>query len=100
VISLSPEARAQFDALQSFYVKKHRPQALRNFAHALAEASLIISNAPSTGLPFPRPYPDLFSLGLSWIKRGRYWFAYDPDGPVIAGIFFDTDDIPARVRDY
>jgi hypothetical protein len=35
---------------------------------------------------------------LAWIKRGRYWVAYDPAGPVIAGVFFETDDIPTRAR--
>ena len=77
---------------------KRRPQALRNLAHALAEASLIISNAPERGLPAPRPYPALAELGLSWLKRGRYWVAYDPNVPIIAGVFFETDNIPNRVR--
>lgn len=31
---------------------------------ALAEASLVILNAPERGQPFPRPYPELVSVGL------------------------------------
>ena len=98
MIALTPEASAQIDRLEQFYIDKQRPQALRNLGHALAEASLIITNAPESGLPAPRPYPDLATLGLSWLKRGRYWIAYDPSIPIIAGVFFETDDIPNRVR--
>ena len=98
MITLTPEASFQLDTLERFYVEKQRPQALRNLGYALAEASLIILNAPERGLPAPRPYPALASLGLSWLKRGRYWIAYDPAGPIIAGVFFETDDIPNRVR--
>ena len=97
MIALTPEASAQVDAFERFYIEKGRPQALRNLGHALAEASLIIANAPERGLPAPRPYPGLATLGLSWLKRGRYWIAYDPAVPVIAGVFFETDDIPNRL---
>lgn len=71
MIALSPEASEQLGALERFYIEKRRPQALRNLGHALAEASLLILNAPERGRPFPRPYPELQSVGLSWIKRGR-----------------------------
>jgi plasmid stabilization system protein ParE len=97
LIALTPEADAHVRALERFYIEKRRPQALRNLGHALAEASLIIMNAPERGLPAPRPYPALASLGLSWLKRGRYWIAYAPSVPIIAGVFFETDDIPNRV---
>ncbi len=97
MIALTPEAARQVEALERFYADRQRAQALRNLGHALAEASLIIVNAPERGLPAPRPYPALASLGLSWLKRGRYWIAYDPAVPVIAGVFFETDDIPGRV---
>jgi len=98
LISLTPEASGQILALERFYVDKQRPQALRNLGHALAEASLIIANAPERGIPAPRPYPNLAELGFLWLKRGRYWIAYDPAVPIIAGVFFDTDDIPNRFR--
>ncbi len=97
MISLTPEANAQLEALERFYVDKRRPQALRNLGHALAEASLITLNAPERGMPAPRPYPELATLKLWWLKRGRYWIAYDLAGPTIAGIFFETDDIPNRL---
>lgn len=98
MIALTPEASAQLDAFERFYVEKGRPQALRNLGYALAEASLIILNAPERGVVAPRPYPELSASGLLWLKRGRYWIAYDPDGPIIAGVFFDTDDIPDRLK--
>ena len=98
MIALTPEASSQIDAFERHYVERQRPQALRNLGHALAEASLVILNAPQRGLASPRPYPELANLELLWLKRGRYWIAYDPVGPIIAGVFFDTDDIPSRVR--
>ena len=76
---------------------KGRPQALRNLVHARAKASLIIASAPERGLPAPRPHPGPAEFGFSWLKRGRYWIAYDPAPPVIANVFFDTDDIPSRL---
>ena len=84
--------------LEQFYIERGRPQAVRNLGHALAEASLIIPNVPERGLSAPRPYPELSASALLWLKRGRYWIAYDPVGPIIAGIFFETDDIPNRLR--
>jgi plasmid stabilization system protein ParE len=97
LIALTPEAARHVEALERFYADRQRAQALRNLGHALAEASVII-NAPERGMPAPRPYPELASLGLSWIKRGRYWVAYGPAVPVTAGVFFETDDIPDRLR--
>ena len=101
MIAVSPEASAQIAALELFYVEKGRSQALRNLAHALAEASLIITNAPESGSAAPLPYPELAAFGLSWLKRGRCWIAFavaGPDGPRIAGVFFESDDIPNRMR--
>ncbi len=98
MIALTQQASEHVEALEHFYIAKQRPQALRNLGYALAEASLIILNAPERGLPAPRPYPELAVLALRWIKRGRYWIAYDPAGPIIAGVFFETDDLPNRVQ--
>ncbi len=98
MIALTPEAAAQVEALERFYIRHQRPQALRNLGHALAEASLLILNAPDRGLPAPRPYPDLATLGFLWLKRGRYWIAYTSAGPTITGIFFETNDISSRLR--
>ena len=97
MIALTPEASAQLEALERFYIEKRRPQALRNLGHALAEASLIITNAPERGLTAPRPYPELAAVGLSRLKRGRHWIAYDPVVPIIADVFVETEDIPNRI---
>lgn len=64
MIALTPEASAQLEALEQFYFEKGRSQALRNLGHALAEASLIILNAPERGRLAPRPYPELATLGF------------------------------------
>ena len=96
MIGLTPEAAEQVEALERFYVAAGRAQAVRNLGHALAEAALIIVNAPERGLRAPRPYPELAELGWSWIKRGRYWIAFDPRVPIIAGVFFETGDVPGR----
>ncbi len=97
MIALTPEAAAQLEALEQFYIENQRAQALRNLAYAVAEASLIILNAPERGAAAPRPYPHLADLGFRWLKRGRYWIAYRAEGPVIVGVFFETDDIPGRI---
>jgi plasmid stabilization system protein ParE len=97
LIALSPEADAQVRALERFYIEKQRPQALRNLGHALAEACLNIMDAPERRPPAPRPYPALASQGLSTLKRGQCWIAYDPGIPIIAGAFFETDNIPNRL---
>lgn len=98
MIALTPEASAQVESLERFFIENARPQALRNLGHALAEASLIILNAPERGMPALRRYPGLSALGFSRFKRGRYWIAYDPVDPIIAGVFFETDGIPNRLR--
>jgi hypothetical protein len=95
IIGRPPVAR-QVEALERFYIDRQRAQALRNLGQALAEVSLIIANAPERGIPAPRPYPELASLGLAWLKRSRYWIAYDPTRLIIAGVFFETDDLPGR----
>lgn len=97
MITLTPEAATQVAALERFYIDRQRATALRNLGHALAEASVIILNAPERGMPAPRPYPELDVFGFLWIKRGRYWIAYDARLPIIAGVYFETDDIPNRV---
>lgn len=49
-------------------------------------------------MPAPRPYPQLARTGRAWIKEGRYWFSYTLEAPpVIAGVFFETANIPGRL---
>ena len=65
---------------------------------ALAEAEAKIERAPGGGLTAPRPYPQLGRPGRAWIKAGRYWIVYTTTSPpVIAGVFYDTADIPGRL---
>ena len=47
----------------------------------------------------PEPYPSLSDLGFRWTKEGRYWIAFEETdaGPVVAGVFYETADIPNRL---
>jgi hypothetical protein len=97
VVEVSPEAAEQIRRLNDHYVDLKRSAALRNLADALHRAKIRIATRPLEGLPAPRPYPDLADLGLRWIKEASYWIAYDPAGTSIAGIFYDTANIPAGI---
>ena len=53
---------------------------------------------PNAGYRRDGPVPIAAGVRLSWLKRGRHWIAYDPNIPIIAGLFFETDDIPNGLR--
>jgi hypothetical protein len=57
-----------------------------------------IARAVHEGLPTPRPYPMLRSADRLWINEGRYWIAYrvSPE-PTIAGVFYESANIPGRL---
>ena len=99
MIALSPEAESQLDDLLVHYEQRERPEAIRNLIGSLEQAAARIERAPDAGLHAPRPYPSLASLGLRWIKEGAYWFAYadTAGGLVIAGVFYESADIPNRL---
>ncbi len=99
MIPLSRQAESHINALREHFERLDRPEAIRNLILALSQASAQIENRPQAGLNAPRPYPSLASLGLLWTKAGSYWFAYlvEDAGPIIAGVFHDTADIPNRV---
>jgi plasmid stabilization system protein ParE len=98
VIPLSAEAEAQLDGLLRHYERLGRPEAARNLLASLEMASTRIEWAAADGFPAPRPYPSLSKLGLQWIKEGVYWIAYSKTKPVvIAGVFYETADIPNRI---
>jgi plasmid stabilization system protein ParE len=94
----SPNAEAQIDVLFQHYDGLERIEAARNLARSLEEAEARIMEQPETGLPAPRPYPDLARPGRAWIKVGRYWIAYGLSAPpVILGVFYEAADIPRRL---
>lgn len=65
---------------------------------ALAEAERRIETEPTSGLPAPRPYPQLAKRGRAWIKAGRYWIMCSTTKPPsITGVFVDTANIPGRI---
>ena len=86
------------DALLLYYEERQRDGAARGLLTALASAERQIERNPSSGLPAPRPYPQLTRAGRAWIKAGRYWIAYNTTSPpVIAAVFFETSNIPGRI---
>ena len=98
MIPLTPEAEAQLDDLLAHFERLERPRASRNLILTLEDAAARIEHAPHEGLPAPRPYPSLARLGFLWTKSGQYWIAHMvlDSGPIIAGVFHDTADIPNR----
>lgn len=98
MISLSPEAEAQIDALIVRYEVLGRIEASINPLNALERAKVRISETPAMGLPAPRPYPALAKAGRRWIIEGHYWIAYSLTKPsIISGVFYATADIPNRL---
>ncbi len=73
-------------------------QAAENLLAAMERASERIVRSPDSGLPAPRPYPGLASLGFRWIKKESYWIAYLTwEAPMIAGVYHEAADIPNRI---
>lgn len=98
MISLSPEAERQLDALLDHYENLGRVEAAEQLLYALERASITITREPAKGIEAPRPYPGASRIGILWLKEGRYWIAYRPDAPkVILGVFYDMADIPGRL---
>jgi plasmid stabilization system protein ParE len=98
LIGYTGEALQQVRAFRRHYETLARDAAIRALDRALSDSEAKIERAPGTGLPAPRPYPQLARPGWAWIKSGRYWVAYrtEPD-PVIVAVFFETANIPGRL---
>ena len=97
MIAFTPEARRQVRALRDYYQERDRIEAVRGLRAAIAAAWEKIIADPAAGLAAPRPYPHLAQPGRAWIKAGRYWIAYRTGPPVIAGVFYETANIPRRL---
>lgn len=98
MIELSARATVDVARLEEYYDQLDRPEAIRNLAYALAEASDKIESNPDAGLTAPRPYPGVAKPGRLWLHVRRYWIAYSTTiPPVILAVFFDTANIPKRV---
>jgi len=64
---------------------------------ALEAAWRQMTTKPETGLPAPRPYPQLARADQAWVKSGAYWICYSTaPPPVILAVFYETADIPGR----
>jgi plasmid stabilization system protein ParE len=99
VIPLSRAAEAAVEALADYYAALGRDRAIDNLIESLGTACERYSSEPDRLLPAPRPYPALADLGFLWTKQGPYWiaFATTNNGPVVAGLFHDTANIPHRL---
>lgn len=99
MIDYSDRALDLIDELRAHFVRKGWLEPLQSLRTALIEAEARIGRDPSKGLPAPRPYPELAADGERWIHVRRYWIAYTTtDPPIIIGVFYDTADIPGRVK--
>jgi len=98
LIVLTPRAAQQVRALRQHYEKLGRPEATRNLVTAIETAWKQILADPATGLPAPRPYPNVAKPGRAWVQAGRYWIAYvtQPSLGIVA-VVYDAANIPRRV---
>ena len=97
MIRLGREARRDVAALTQDFIRKNRPEAVRNLVAAIRQATQQIGDDPAGGLDAPRPYPAVARPGRAWTKAGRYWFTYSlGNPPVIIAVFYDAADIPGR----
>ena len=98
MLPLAPEAARHVADLRAHYERKERPEAIRNLRLALERASARIRQNPQSGLPAPRPYPQLAHPGERWMKEGRYWLAYSlTKPPRFLAVFYDQADLPRRM---
>ena len=97
MIAFSRRARWQIAELNRYFEDRERPDAIRNLIAALRTASAAIERDPNSGLPAPRPYPQLKRPHLAWVKAGRYWIGYRRRPELmIAAVFYETANIPRR----
>jgi plasmid stabilization system protein ParE len=99
VIPFSRHAEWQLSSLYRHYEELDRLDAVRNLTAALRQVCEAIERDPAVGLAAPRPYPQLARPGRAWVKAGRYWVAYRTTPRLlITGIFYETANIPDRVK--
>lgn len=100
MVLITDAAQAQLEALEDHYARLGRDQASIRMAEAVAAASMRIEAQAGPFRPAPRPYPELEAYGWQWLKQGRYWIAFSavPGGYAVNAVFFETVDIPGRLR--
>jgi hypothetical protein len=96
---LSAAAEAALDALTKHYAALGRDRATNRLAACVEAACARYESRRGRFLDAPRPYPRLADLGFRGTKEGAYWEAFQETGagPVVAGIFYETADIPNRL---
>lgn len=99
MIALSAAAEAAMDALTEHYAALGRDRAIDRLIECVETACARYEARRGRFLDAPRPYPKLADLGFRWTKDGSYWVAFQETGagPVVAGIFYETADIPNRL---
>jgi plasmid stabilization system protein ParE len=97
MMTLSPLAEAQLDALMAHYEAQGDLDASIELLMTLERARRRISNRPQEGMPAPRFNPGLAKAGRRWIVDGGYWISYSlTTPPVISGVFFAMGDVSDR----
>ena len=99
MIPLSAAAEAAFEALTQHYTALGRDRAIDRLVESLQRACARFEARRGLFFDAPRPYPKLADLGFRWAKEGRYWIAFQvtDGGPVVAGVFYESADIPNRL---
>ena len=99
MIPLSAAAEAALGALTQHYAALGRDRAIDRLVESVETACARYEAGRGLFFDAPRPYPDLADLGFRWAKQGPYWIAFDDTGkgPVVAGVFYETADIPNRL---
>ncbi len=99
MITLSPAAERQLDALIRHYAERLRDEAIDNLVESLERACARYLAGQGLFYDAPRPYPSLLRPGWRWTKEGRYWVAFSKvtNGPVVRAVFYDSANIPGRL---
>jgi hypothetical protein len=91
--------RAAFhvEALVAHFLRKDRPEAVKNLLAILREASATIAAGRAPIHSAPRPYPELAEAGAYWVYIPPYWIAFrNRNNPIISAVRYDTSDMPNR----
>ena len=99
MIGQTRTAGQQIQALLDHYIARERDGAIDNLNRAVREALNAIEADPQAGRPYPASYRALAQRGFSWVKVGRYWFAYTTRKgyPVVTNVFYEAANIPGRI---
>ncbi len=99
MIPLSAAAEAEPDALTSYYETLGRDRAIDRLVEAGGTACDRYDRRRGLFYDSPRPLPGACRYGSSLDEGGTLWIPFEETtaGPVVAGIFHESADIPNRL---